>query len=242
MHDSPIRHDDDARRPSAPADCGSSGADPVVAAHAPEARHESNRSKAARRFSEARPGPRQYPKMSPERISWYGAVRRCEYTRDRNYPYYGGRGIKVCDRWRVPGGFANFLADMGPRPSPRHSLDRIDYNGNYEPSNCRWTTARGQARNRRNNTLITIDGETLSLAEWGERAGISPKTIQSRIARGLTGRDLLAAPDASSGRPGARRSRLVPRASYRCLACGVTVEGAAPLRGKCNCTSAEAAA
>jgi hypothetical protein len=88
---------------------------------------------------------------SPEWQTWNAMLVRCSSPGAANYQIYGGRGIKVCDRWRD--GFEAFLADMGPRPSPKHSLDRIDPNGNYEPGNCRWATAKEQAFNRRNNKL-----------------------------------------------------------------------------------------
>lgn len=76
---------------------------------------------------------------------WKGMIDRCTNPRDKRYADYGGRGISVCTRWRV---FANFLADMGPRPAG-HSIDRIDNDGNYEPGNCRWATAKQQRGNRR---------------------------------------------------------------------------------------------
>lgn len=84
---------------------------------------------------------------SPEYRAWQNAKARCYNPNHRSYPDYGGRGIKMCDQWR--NNFAAFFADMGKRPSAKHSLDRRWNDGDYEPGNCRWTTARQQTRNRR---------------------------------------------------------------------------------------------
>jgi hypothetical protein len=108
--------------------------------------------------------------------SWNGLVYRCEHDRSGNY---GARGIRVCRRWR--NSFLAFLEDMWHAPSPLHSIDRIDVNGNYEPSNCRWATRTQQARNTRSNTYLTHDGHSLTIAEWSEVTGIKPATICTRI-------------------------------------------------------------
>jgi len=84
--------------------------------------------------------------ISPTWRSWHCMVLRCKYPSARNYKYYGGRGITVCDRWRES--FINFLSDMGERPQGK-SIDRINTDGNYEPTNCRWATAKEQVANRR---------------------------------------------------------------------------------------------
>jgi len=95
---------------------------------------------------------------------------------------YGGRGITVCDRWSH--NFAAFLADMGLRPTPKHSVDRIDGTGNYEPSNCRWATPVEQALNKRTAAIITAHGESRHISEWERSAGMTAGTIRGRLDRG----------------------------------------------------------
>jgi len=110
--------------------------------------------------------------------SWCNIRRRCLNRNAHEYGEYGGRGIRVCNRWE---NFATFLEDMRERPSPRHSIDRIDTDGNYTPENCRWATPKQQGRNRRTNRLLTHDGETLCLAEWSDRVGISSAALKGRL-------------------------------------------------------------
>lgn len=115
--------------------------------------------------------------------TWLSMIARCENPRTESYPRYGGRGITVCERWR--GSFADFIADVGPRPSPSHSIDRINVNGNYEPGNCRWATAVEQQRNRRSNRVLTINGRTQCLQAWADEVGIKSVTLQRRISKGM---------------------------------------------------------
>lgn len=114
--------------------------------------------------------------------TWAHVLQRCRNPKNVSYPDYGGRGIKVCDRWADS--FENFLADMGEPPSPEHSIDRIDYNGNYEPGNCRWEVKIVQMNNKRSNRRITFGGRTQTLAEWAREKSLLPDTISNRIKAG----------------------------------------------------------
>jgi hypothetical protein len=122
--------------------------------------------------------------MSPERAAWHNMRQRCQNPKNPEYKNYGARGITVCERWSS---FERFLEDMGPRPSPRHSLDRYPNNdGNYEPDNCEWRTAVEQLNNLRKNRWVTWNGRTLTTAQWGRETGINGSTIASRLDRGWT--------------------------------------------------------
>ena len=103
---------------------------------------------------------------------------RCNGELNPKNEAWRGRGIRVCERWES---FENFLADMGERPTIKHSLDRIDNDGNYEPGNCRWATRKEQALNRRSTDWIDYKGETLCLLDWARRTGIPARVIWSRI-------------------------------------------------------------
>jgi len=107
---------------------------------------------------------------------------RCLNSSLPNYKYYGARGIRVCDRWLHS--FEKFFEDMGPRPSPRHTIERRDNDGDYTPENCYWATWSQQARNRRNNRVVTFNGDTKILSEWADAAGIPVNTLHNRLSRG----------------------------------------------------------
>lgn len=120
--------------------------------------------------------------FTPEYIAWARMKSRCFYAGDSRYHSHGGRGITVCDRWRES--FSHFLADMGAKPGPDYSVDRINNDGNYEPSNCRWATRKEQANNRRNNRFIEYRGERKTLQQWANELGMNRTTIAARLARG----------------------------------------------------------
>lgn len=113
-------------------------------------------------------------------ISWYWMLHRCLDQKCHKYPRYGGRGIKVCDRWLE---LAAFIADMGTRPKGT-TIDRIDNNGNYEPGNCQWASPTQQANNRHNMRELTYLGNTKTLAEWEAETGIKASALASRYKRG----------------------------------------------------------
>ncbi len=124
-----------------------------------------------------------------------GILDRCYNSANPSYSYYGGRGIKVCDRWRES--IENFLLDVGKRPNGA-SIDRIDNNGNYEPNNCRWASRREQQANRRDNRRLTLNGETKSLTEWATLHNLKPKTIKSRLRLGWSTEKALTTPTRST--------------------------------------------
>lgn len=115
---------------------------------------------------------------TPEYKVWRSMKARCDNPNEKYYYLYGGRGIRVCDRWYRS--FTNFLSDMGSKESGM-SLDRIDNDKGYEPSNCRWVTAKEQANNRRDTILVARSGRTQSLKQWCEELSINYGTIWSRV-------------------------------------------------------------
>ena len=129
---------------------------------------------------------------SKEWRAWNAMIRRCRYESMEDYERYGGRGIQVCDRWQV---FENFLEDVGPAPSEKHSIDRIDNDDNYEPGNVRWATNSQQIRNSRKARLITFQGRTMNICDWAKETGINRTTIQMRLDHlGWSVHDVLTTP------------------------------------------------
>lgn len=138
----------------------------------------------------------------PEHSIWRHMLRRCTDTNCKDYHRYGARGVKVCGRWRLS--FQAFLDDMGPRPTPAHSIERIKNHLGYQPDNCRWATLVEQCRNRRSNTLLTLDGETKTQIEWSEATGIPAASIHWRLLNGWSVARALMTPNASRLTPSAR--------------------------------------
>lgn len=123
---------------------------------------------------------------------WLGMKKRCDNSNFSAYHRYGGRGIKVCDEWQAFEPFYEWA--MGNGYSNELTIDRIDVNGNYEPSNCRWATIEEQANNTSRNRYLTFNGETHTIAEWAKILGISYGTLSSRIKRGWTITDAVERP------------------------------------------------
>lgn len=115
---------------------------------------------------------------SAEYRAWKSMKERCYNKNSNSYPGWGGRGIIICERWL--NSFENFFADMGRKPTPKHTLDRFpDNNGNYEPSNCRWATEQQQQSNKRNNKWMECNGKKMTQAEWARFFSIKPNNLHS---------------------------------------------------------------
>jgi hypothetical protein len=129
---------------------------------------------------------------TPEYASWQHAKARCYNTGDKHFSDYGGRGITMCDRWRDS--FELFLADMGPRPSRKHSIDRKNNDGHYEPSNCRWADPFQQANNTRHNRVVSALGAQRTMTEWARALAAKPGLVKARIRYGWSDHDAVTRP------------------------------------------------
>mgnify|MGYP001577400148 CR=1 FL=1 len=117
---------------------------------------------------------------TPTYTSWAQMNARCANKKSIGWHLYGGRGIKVCERWLD---FSNFLADMGEKPEGK-TIDRINNDGKYEPNNCRWATRKEQALNRRSTRWLEHNGKRLSLRDWARETGVDESAIYWRLKNG----------------------------------------------------------
>lgn len=124
-----------------------------------------------------------------EHASWISAKRRCHSRTDPSFHYYGEKGIQMSEEWRND--FAQFVFDMGPKPSSKHTLDRIDNNKGYYQSNCKWSTRKEQNRNKKNTIQVTIDGITKPLGKWCEEYNIPYGKASLRLKYGWSPKDAL---------------------------------------------------
>lgn len=159
---------------------------------------------------------------TPEYRAWYAARARCRNPNTENYHRYGGRGITVCPRWNQS--FDAFLSDVGRKPTPKHSIDRIDNDKGYwcgkaecpecgplnRAPNCRWATAKEQKRNTAFNRILECRGERRTLAEWAEGLGATEQMISGRLANGWS------VEDAVSVAPGLPNPRAKTKTCERC--------------------------
>ncbi len=129
---------------------------------------------------------------APEFDVWVGMNSRCHNPSYPAFYRYGGRGISVCEKWHHS--YANFISDMGRKPTPSHTIERLNNNGNYEPSNCKWATRKEQANNRRTNHFMTHAGKTLTASQWSEILGIHSLTLVARSKRGWSDEKTLTTP------------------------------------------------
>jgi hypothetical protein len=176
---------------------------------------------------------------TPEHRAWAGMIARCTNPSGPAFAHYGGRGITVAPEWIGPGGFERFYAHVGPKPSPKHSIDRIDNDGGYRPGNVRWATQGQQMRNTRRSRLLPIGDRLVTGQEAGERLGISRQAIQQRLDRGWTRTEAATTPRGECplrlmGDDGERRR--APRAAVAsmCIEAGIeptTIRDLAAKRG-----------
>ena len=141
------------------------------------------------------PQNKNRPSSHPLYRCWASMKNRCYNQNDKlNYEEYGSRGIKVCERWLGKNGFWNFVEDMGQKPKG-YSIDRIDVDGDYEPSNCRWASPKEQAYNRRNCLVFVIDGKAYNTEEAAKILGKHPETLRIRKRKGFSNKEIVSKDD-----------------------------------------------
>ncbi len=161
-------------------------------------------------------------RYGPEYQVWASMLQRCNNPKDRHFHDYGGRGIVACEGWRS---FQRFLSDMGRRPSPKHTLERVNNNDGYSPDNCRWATRKEQQNNRRTNRVIEFDGRRQTLQQWIEELGLQAKQTSWRLCHGWTPEQAFLLPlgfkptHCPSGHEYSKTNKVKDRSSYRCRAC-----------------------
>jgi hypothetical protein len=151
-------------------------------------------------------------------------IQRCLNPRCREHPYYGGRGIRVCDRWLEAQGFPNFLADVGPQPFKRASVHRLNNDGHYEPGNVVWASQEVQMRNTRVNRVLTHDGRSMVLVAWADELRIKKVTLAQRLFKGWTVERALTTP-VKHRRPYSEWAKRSPRGRRQGAPDGVSEEG-----------------
>lgn len=156
---------------------------------------------------------------TPEYRVWQTMRLRCTEPSNPAWKDYGGRGITICRQWLDSP--EQFLADLGPKPSAAHELDRRDNDGPYSPDNCRWVVRKVNCRNRRSNRLIEFRGETKPLAEWAEEFELPRDTLKKRMDAGWTPEQALTIP----ARPKARAGEAKPKKQAACADCGTQTYG-----------------
>jgi len=137
-------------------------------------------------------GERNLRNTTPEYKSWMSAKARVSNPNTDGYEHYGGRGIKMCDRWLES--YQNFLSDIGRKPTPKHTLERKDVNGDYEPANCIWATMSEQNNNRRDTERITRNGRSMTVTQWCRELDLNPQTVFLRLFYGWDVERALTAP------------------------------------------------
>jgi hypothetical protein len=126
---------------------------------------------------------------SSEYRIWHNIRKRCYVSSDPGFHNYGARGISMCPRWLED--FRSFYADMGARPSPKHSIERIDNNGNYDPYNCKWATRLEQNNNSRRNRFMEHNGKRQTVAQWSRDTGVPSRVIITKLNRGISPEEIL---------------------------------------------------